>query len=145
MHEENGAVLLSMAKVEKSFPGVHALQNVNFELMASEIHVLLGENGAGKSTLIKILSGAERMDDGSIYINGELTKIRSPLHAKELGICTVYQEFMLVPQLTVAENIHLGIKVTSNGIVDWKKINRNAQEVIDRLGFELPPITEGVS
>ena len=137
MSEEDGTVLLSMAKIEKSFPGVHALKGVDLELRASEIHVLLGENGAGKSTLIKILSGAERMDDGSIYINGELTNIRSPLHAKELGICTVYQEFMLVPQLTVAENIHLGIKVTSNGIVDWKKINRNAQEVIDRLGFEI--------
>ena len=137
MSEEDGTVLLSMAKIEKFFPGVHALRSVDFELRASEIHVLIGENGAGKSTLIKILSGAETLDGGSICINGELMNIRSPLHAKELGICTVYQEFMLVPQLTVAENIHLGIKVTSNGIVDWKKINRNAQEVIDRLGFEI--------
>jgi len=137
MSAKDDNVLLTMEKIDKSFPAVHALKGVDFELRASEIHVLLGENGAGKSTLIKILSGADQMDTGAICINGELTNIRSPLHAKELGICTVYQEFMLIPQLTVAENIHLGIKVTSNGIVDWKAINRKAQEVIDRLGFEI--------
>ena len=137
MSEVDDRVLLSMANIKKSYPGVDALKGVDFELRASEIHVLLGENGAGKSTLIKILSGAEQMDDGSIQFFGELTNISSPLHAKDIGICTVYQEFMLVPQLTVAENIHLGLKVTSNGIVDWKKLNRSAQEVINQLGFEI--------
>jgi ribose transport system ATP-binding protein len=137
MSAKDDNVLLTMKKIDKSFPAVHALKEVDFELRAAEIHVLLGENGAGKSTLIKILSGAEPMDAGAIHINGAPVDIRSPLHAKELGICTVYQEFMLIPQLTVAENIHLGIKVTSNGIVDWKAIIRKSQEVIDRLGFEI--------
>ena len=126
-----------MANIEKTYPGVHALKGVDFELNASEIHVLLGENGAGKSTLIKILSGAEQMDSGSISMNGEPADISSPIHAKELGICTVYQEFMLVPQLTVAENIHLGIDVTSNGMVDWSEIHRRSRAVLDRLGFEI--------
>ncbi len=135
--ERNGDPLLFMEKIDKSFPGVHALKGVSFGLRASEIHVLLGENGAGKSTLIKILSGAERMDTGTIYMNGEPTQIRSPIHAKDLGVCTVYQEFMLIPQLTVAENIHLGMSVTSNGLVDWKAIRQRARDVVERLGFEL--------
>ncbi|MFT0860440.1 sugar ABC transporter ATP-binding protein [Ancylobacter sp. G4_0304] len=131
--------LLEMVGIQKSFPGVHALRGVDFRLEASEIHALLGENGAGKSTLIKILSGAAQMDDGTISLNGEPVSITSPTHAKELGICTVYQEFMLVPQLSVAENIHLGMRVTRNGLVDWKAIESNAREVLDRMGFRIDP------
>ena len=126
-----------MANIDKTYPGVHALKGVDFELNAAEVHVLLGENGAGKSTLIKILSGAEQMDSGTIAMNGKPTDIRSPIDAKQNGVCTVYQEFMLVPQLTVAENIHLGIQVTSNGLVDWNEINGSAQKVLDRLGFDI--------
>ena len=134
-----GHPLLLMAGISKSFPGVQALKGVDFRLDPSEIHVLLGENGAGKSTLIKILSGAEQMDSGSIHLNGQPVSITSPIHAKQLGICTVYQEFMLVPQLTVAENILLGLRVTRNGIVDWKQINLAAKDVLDRLGFKIDP------
>jgi ribose transport system ATP-binding protein len=134
-----GHPLLMMEGISKSFPGVRALKGVDFRLDPSEIHVLLGENGAGKSTLIKILSGAEQMDTGSIHLNGQPVTITSPIHAKRLGICTVYQEFMLVPQLTVAENIHLGMRVTRNGVVDWKRIDQGARRVLDRLGFKIDP------
>jgi ribose transport system ATP-binding protein len=136
---KSGHPLLLMAGISKSFPGVQALRGVDFRLDPSEVHVLLGENGAGKSTLIKILSGAEQMDSGSIHLNGQPVNITSPIHAKQLGICTVYQEFMLVPQLTVAENILLGLRVTRNGIVDWKQINLAAKDVLDRLGFKIDP------
>jgi ribose transport system ATP-binding protein len=137
--ESSGPPLLLMQAIAKSFPGVRALKGVDFELYPSEIHVLLGENGAGKSTLIKILSGAERMDSGAIYLNGASVTITSPIDAKRLGICTVYQEFMLVPQLTVAENIHLGLRLTQKGVVDWKRIERGATAVLDRLGFKIDP------
>ena len=142
MNNDTQHSFLKMTNVTKSYPGVRALRNVDFELEASEIHVLLGANGAGKSTLIKILAGAEQMDSGSIAMNGIPVDIRSPMHAKQLGVCTVYQEFMLVPQLTVAENIHLGQRVTKNGLVDWNKINSNAQLVLDRLGFEIDRLSE---
>jgi ribose transport system ATP-binding protein len=131
--------LLTMSGINKSFPGVQALKGVDFGLDRAEIHVLLGENGAGKSTLIKILSGAEQMDAGAIYLNGRPVTITSPIQAKQLGICTVYQEFTLVPQLTVAENISLGMRITRNGVVDWKRIDLRAQEVLDRLGFRIDP------
>ena len=98
---------------------------------------LLGQNGAGKSTLIKILSGAEEMDSGSISISGTSTTIRSPIHARDLGICTVYQEFVLIPQLTVAENILLGRRIMKRGIVDWSSMYRLAEEILDRLGFDI--------
>jgi len=142
MNNDTQHSFLKMTNVTKSYPGVRALRNVDFELEASEIHVLLGANGAGKSTLIKILAGAEQMDSGSIAMNGIPVDIRSPMHAKQLGVCTVYQEFMLVPQLTVAENIHLGQRVTKNGLVDWNKINSNAQLALDRLGFEIDILSE---
>jgi ribose transport system ATP-binding protein len=126
-----------MEKIEKRFHAVHALNGVDFELRAGEIHVLLGQNGAGKSTLIKILSGAEQMDSGAIFVNGTPTVIRSPIHARELGICTVYQEFVLIPQLTVAENILLGRRVLKRGVVDWSSMYRRAKEILDRLGFDI--------
>src|SRR5215831_1170104 len=126
-----------MTGITKSFPGVQALKAVEFRLDSAEIHVLLGENGAGKSTLIKILSGAEQMDSGTIHLHGKPTQITSPLQAKELGICTVYQEFTLVPQLSVAENISLGMRVARRGFVDWKLIELRAKEVLARLGFKI--------
>ncbi len=137
MSSQGGASLLRMENIDKSFHAVHALSGANFELNAGELHVLLGQNGAGKSTLIKILSGAEQMDSGAISVNGVPTVIRSPIHARQLGICTVYQEFMLIPQLSVAENILLGRRVVKNHIVDWKSIYRRAEEIINRLGFDI--------
>jgi simple sugar transport system ATP-binding protein len=127
-----------MTGIDKSFPGVHALQNVDFSVAKGEIHALVGENGAGKSTLIKILTGADRANKGSISLDGHIVSIRSPLHAQELGISTVYQEVNLCQNLTVAENLLIGRQPSRFGIsVDWKKLNAQAREYLKELGVEI--------
>lgn len=114
-----GRELLRVEGVTKSFPGVRALDGVDLTLCAGEVHVLLGENGAGKSTLIKMLSGAHRPDEGRLLVDGEEVTVRSAQDAERLGIATIYQEFNLVPGLTVAENIFLGRQPrTRLGLVD---------------------------
>src|SRR5512142_3238756 len=100
--------IIVMKGIDKSFPGVHALQKVDFSLARGEIHALVGENGAGKSTLIKVLTGVERADEGTIELDGTPVVIHSPVHAQHLGISTVYQEGNLCPNLTVAENVLIG-------------------------------------
>ncbi len=117
--EEN--VVLSMRGIYKEFPGVKALQNVDFTLKEGEIHALMGENGAGKSTLVKVLTGVYEKDAGEIKIAGTDAAIRSPQDAQNLGIATVYQEITLCPNLTVAENMYIG-----RG--NYKFVNRRAQE-----------------
>src|SRR5690349_5284097 len=102
------APLLRMAGIEKSFPGVKALSGVDFEVARGEVHALLGENGAGKSTLLKILAGAQQQDAGSITFDGAEVRLATPLEAQQLGIVTIYQEFNLVPSLTIAENVFIG-------------------------------------
>lgn len=104
----NNGPILFMEGISKAFPGVQALDEVNVDLRAGEVNVLLGENGAGKSTLIKILSGAYQKDKGNIYLDGKPTEIDNPRRARELGIATTYQELELIPYLSVAENIFLG-------------------------------------
>ncbi|MGB9023762.1 MAG: ATP-binding cassette domain-containing protein, partial [Candidatus Bathyarchaeia archaeon] len=106
MTETNDIVM--MKGICKTFPGVQALKNVDLHLKRGEIHALVGENGAGKSTLIKVLTGIERHDQGTIVFDGKEVAIRSPHHAQELGISTVYQEVNLCPNLTVSENIMIG-------------------------------------
>ena len=100
--------LLQMRHVEKRFPGVLALNGVDFTLRKGEIHALMGENGAGKSTLIKVLTGVYQMDGGEIIVDGENVSIRSPQDAQNKGISTVYQEITLCPNLSVAENMFIG-------------------------------------
>ncbi len=130
--------VLRMESISKSFPGVLALDKVQFELLKGEVHVLLGENGAGKSTLMKILSGAYVKDEGEITIDDNLIEIESPAHAQKLGIGIIYQEFNLNPYLSVAENIFLGREPTIlPGIIDWKKIYRDAQDILDSLCVEI--------
>ena len=102
-------VVLRMKDIQKVFPGVIALDDVDFELRRGEVHVLLGENGAGKSTLIKILSGAYQKTKGQIWLEGSDIEIRNPRHAQALGISTIYQELNLIPHLTVGENIFWGV------------------------------------
>ncbi len=99
---------LEVRGVEKSFPGVRALSGVSFDLQPGEVHALLGENGAGKSTLIKIMSGVYRPDAGSIFVDGRETKLDTPDDARRAGIATIYQELLLFPDLSVAENIFIG-------------------------------------
>ena len=105
MQESN---LLEMRHINKFFPGVKALSNVDFTLRKGEIHALMGENGAGKSTLIKVLTGVYQSDGGEITVDGKKVTIRSPQDAQNNGISTVYQEITLCPNLTVAENMFIG-------------------------------------
>lgn len=125
--------VLEMKNIHKSFPGVRALQGVDFTLCEGEIHALMGENGAGKSTLIKVLTGVYTKDEGQIYIKGldKAAVIRSPQDAQRLGISTVYQEITLCPNLTVAENMYIGR--TSKTIQNWKKMNAGANKILESL------------
>ena len=133
-------VVLSMKGICKHFPGVMALDNVDFELREGEVHVLLGENGAGKSTLMKILSGAYTKESGQIFLDGNEVEIRDPKHAIELGIGTIYQEFNLVPFFTAAENIFLGREFkTVAGTINWRKMFEQARDAIKLVGLKAGP------
>ena len=131
--------LLEMRGITKRFPGVVTLDGVDFELEKGEVHVLLGENGAGKSTLIKMLSGAYQPDEGEILLNGEPVSISSATDAQERGISTIYQEFNLVPQLTVAENIFLGRQPRRFGVVDRRKMQEEARKLLERMKVLVDP------
>jgi monosaccharide-transporting ATPase len=129
--------VVRMEGIDKTFPGVHALNSVDFSLSPGEIHALVGENGAGKSTLIRILTGVERPDSGTITFDGAEVTIRSPLEAQALGITTVYQEVNLCPNLTVAENLLIGREPRRWGRIDWKAMNRRAREVLRGLDIDI--------
>ena len=130
--------LLSMRGISKRFPGVVALDSVNFDLRAGEVHVLLGENGAGKSTLMKILAGAYAKDEGQILLEGQAVEISGPRQALRLGISTIYQELNLVPSLSVAENIFLGSEPCGLfGFVDSSRQRQQALEILRGLGLAM--------
>jgi simple sugar transport system ATP-binding protein len=129
--------LLVMRNITKRFPGVVALSNVTFQLEHGEIHGIVGENGAGKSTLIKVLTGAESLESGEIFLSGKKIEPKSPHHAQLLGISTVYQEVNLCPHLSVAENIFIGRQPMKNGHIDWKEINKRSEEALARLNIKL--------
>lgn len=132
--------ILKMENITKVYPnGVIANQNVNFDAAKSEIHALMGENGAGKSTLMKILFGMESHEAGNIYLNGEKVSIDSPLKAIELGIGMVHQHFMLVDNLTVLENIVLGMEPKKGAFVDWKKARQMVVEASEKYKFDINP------
>lgn len=133
----NNNPVLKAFGICKTFPGVKALQNVDFILREGEIHALMGENGAGKSTLIKVLTGVEKLDSGEIILDGEAIYPKSPLDAQGYGISTVYQEVNLCQNLTVAENMFIGREPVSYGRIDWKKINRRAEEALMRLNINI--------
>jgi len=130
---ETNANILVMEGVSKAFPGVQALDNVDFTLRRGEIHCLVGENGAGKSTLIKVLTGVDQPDAGMIILDGNEIHSRSPQHAQTLGISTVYQEINLCPNLTVAENILLGREPRKWNGIDWVRMNAEAGEILKRV------------
>jgi monosaccharide-transporting ATPase len=129
--------LLTMQGIYKAFPGVQALDNVDFALKPGEIHALVGENGAGKSTLIKIITGVERPDDGQIKLEGEPLHVKTPKHAQTLGISTVYQEINLCDNLSVAENILLGREPRKLGRIDWKEMQKQAYQMLLRLNVDI--------
>jgi inositol transport system ATP-binding protein len=132
--------LLRMTGISKRFPGVLALDNVDFEVGPGEIHALLGENGAGKSTLLKILSGAQRPDSGTITLAGEHVQATSPHAAQKLGIVTIYQEFTLAPNMTIAENVFIGREPGSKLFVNWRKMAAETRAITKRIGLDANPM-----
>ncbi|MEU6799578.1 sugar ABC transporter ATP-binding protein [Streptomyces neyagawaensis] len=129
--------VLEMTGIVKEFPGVRALSGVDFRLFPGEIHALMGENGAGKSTLIKVLTGVYSLDGGTITLDGKSVRFASPLQAQQAGINTVYQEVNLCPNLSVAENIFIGREPTRFGRIQWKRMRKEAAELVDRLGLDI--------
>lgn len=137
--EPSGELLLRMGGICKEYPGgVIANRDVTFELRKGEVHALLGENGAGKTTLMNLLYGLVQPDSGSIFLNGKAVTIHSPRDAIEHGIGMVHQRFMLIPQLTVAENVILGIH-SGDLRIDWSSVERQIQELSEQLGLRIEP------
>src|SRR6201993_4041752 len=129
-----GPPILRLTGISKQFPGVRALEGVDFHLFAGEVHALMGENGAGKSTLINIISGLLQPTSGQILVGGQDVVFSNTLQAQKAGISTITQEFNLVPQLTVAENIFLGREPKRRfGLLNWPEIRRRASEVLEEL------------
>ena len=131
--------MLEMRGITKRFPGVVANDRVDFDVYAGEVHTLLGENGAGKSTLMKVLYGFYPADEGEITLDGEVVTLDSPTAAIEHGIGMIHQHFMLVPTLTVAENVALGLKSGRGALTDLKVVSKRIVELADRYGLELDP------
>ena len=132
-------VLLRLEKISKHFPGVVALGGVDFDLRPGEVHVLFGENGAGKSTLISLVAGVYRPTDGRIEFRGETLDLTAVHQARQRGISAVFQEFSLVPQMTVEENLFLGAELTDGHLLSKRVMHARAREILDRLGFPLKP------
>jgi len=128
--------LAKLIAISKSFGGVHALSKADFDVQAGEVHALLGENGAGKSTLVRILGGELLPSSGEIHIEGKRVEFRDPRDARARGIALIHQELALAPDLSVAENIFLG---ELPGVIRWGDLNRRAQALIERLGFNIDP------
>ncbi|HEV7629023.1 MAG TPA: sugar ABC transporter ATP-binding protein, partial [Streptomyces sp.] len=134
------APLLTMARITKTFPGVRALDGVDLDVQAGEVHCLLGQNGAGKSTLIKVLAGAHQPDAGEIRWRGKSVRLQNPVAAMRLGVATIYQELDLVEHLSVTENIFLGNEVTTRGFVRSREARTRASALLKRLGHpEIAP------
>jgi len=136
---ESSRPVIQIRGMHMTFPGVHALKGVNFDLYAGEVHALVGENGAGKSTLIKIISGAYSSTDGSYLINDKENGIENPLDAIRKGISVIYQELNLVPNLSIAENIFFGRLPSRGGRILWKEVYSQAQKYLKMAGLETKP------
>lgn len=130
--------LLRMEGIQKRFPGVHALNDCQFDLYAGEVHALVGENGAGKSTLMKVLNGIHKPDGGSIYYKGKPLTIHSPEDAQRLGIGMIHQELNLMPHLTVAENIFIGKEFTRGFFLNKGKANSEAEKLLRSMNLDIP-------
>ena len=131
------ASLLEMRNITKTFPGVRALDKVTLRLKEGEVLALLGENGAGKSTLIKILGGAHSVDSGEILIHNKFTQLSSPAQAQGIGISIIYQEFNLIPELTIRKNIFLGKEKTRKGLIDNNYEKERVRLLFNKIGLKL--------
>ncbi|MBU1048524.1 sugar ABC transporter ATP-binding protein [Candidatus Bipolaricaulota bacterium] len=146
LEPNRNGVLINMTGIVKRFPGVLALDHVDFELRPGEVHALLGANGAGKSTLIKILSGVYHKDEGDVQLRGESVDIRDPRHSQSLGIATIYQEYNLVPDLSVAENVSLGHipigkSFLTRFLINRREMNRTTDRILRNLQVDISPNT----
>ena len=137
MTTQNEIPLLSISGVSKGFPGVKALSNVSFDIRKGEIMALLGENGAGKSTLIKVLTGVYSRDAGTITLNGEPITPHNTAQAQEMGIGTVYQEVNMLPNMSVADNLYIGREPRRFGMIDRRRMVRDADALMRNYGFSL--------
>lgn len=137
--EDVGEVILTMKGIDKSFPGVHALDHVDFEVKRGEVHALMGENGAGKSTLMKVLTGIYKKDSGTIAYEGKETEFPSPKDAQDAGIVIVHQELNMLGHLTVAQNIFIGREYMTGGIIDDGKMNEEANKLFEKLNISINP------
>ncbi len=134
--------ILEMENVSKNFPGVKALNNIHFNLKKGEVHALVGENGAGKSTMLKILAGAYKKDAGTIKLNGEKVEMTDPKQALDMGISVIYQEFNLIPSLSIAENIFIGRAPRKQKVfIDFPELYREAESYLNKIGMKRNPKT----
>jgi len=131
--------VLEMKNITKTFPGVKALDKVNFSLRKGEVHALLGENGAGKSTLMKVLNGIHKRNEGEVLLKGEPVEFNSTKEAQNSGLAIIHQELELIPDLNVAENIYLGREDRNGIFINYKKLYQNTADILDMLGVEIDP------
>ena len=138
------APILEMRRISKDFPGVRALSEVSIAVGPGQIHAVAGENGAGKSTLMKVLSGVYPYGsyDGDIVFHGKLQRFRSVASSETVGIVTIHQEFALIPELSITENIFLGSEITRRGVIDWSEQNRQATSLLELVGLREDPSTQ---
>ena len=134
-----GEVILTMKGIDKSFPGVHALDHVDLEVRRGEVHALMGENGAGKSTLMKVLTGIYSKDAGTITYEGKEVEFHNPREAQEAGIVIVHQELNMMNHLTVAQNIFIGREYMKGFLIDDARMNLEARKLFDQLGIDINP------
>ncbi len=139
MSENNHRTLLEVQELTRRFPGVLALNQVDFDVRAGEVHALVGENGAGKSTMINILAGVLQPSGGKVLLDGHPIVFHNPADAQHSGISVIFQEFNLVPHLSVAENIFINREPTKNGMINWESMNQRAAEALKRLEIDIDP------
>ncbi len=134
--------VLELKGITKIFPGVKALNNVQFQLKPGEVHALMGENGAGKSTFIKVITGVHKAEEGEMYLFGEKVDFKGPKDAQQAGIAAVYQHPTSYPDLTVTENIFMNHEIKKRGIIQWKQMNEEAQGYLDELDADFQSTAE---
>ncbi|MFV0528748.1 MAG: sugar ABC transporter ATP-binding protein [Lachnospiraceae bacterium] len=134
--------ILELKGITKIFPGVKALDNVHFQLKQGEIHALMGENGAGKSTFIKVITGVHKAEEGEMYLDGEKVNFKGPVDAQRAGIAAIYQHVTSYPDLTVTENIFMGHEISKNGILQWGKMNQEANTLLKELDADFDATIE---
>ena len=134
--------VLELKGITKIFPGVKALNNVQFQLKPGEVHALMGENGAGKSTFIKVITGVHKAEEGEMYLNGRKVDFRGPKDAQAAGIAAVYQHPTSYPHLTVTENIFMGHEIMKHGLIQWRTMNEEANKLLQQLNADFTATAE---